>query len=77
MGFADLGKDQVRGRYAYGQFDDMDPKSVDYYLRGLSDSRYAELLKMNEEIIAFETQVSIELAKMRDRYQHPFKTPEF
>ena len=55
----------------------MDPKSVDHYLRGLSDSRYAELLKMNEEIIAFETQVGIELAKMRDRYQHPFKTPEF
>ena len=76
MGFADLGKDQVRGRYAYGQFDDMDPKSVDHFLRGLSDSRYAELLKMNKEIIKFETQVSIELAKMRDRYQHPFKTPE-
>ena len=69
------------GRPVYGLFDDFDPKSVDYYMRGLSDSRYAALLKMTEEVRKFDSAVSVELAKMRDRYaQGPakgFESPKF
>lgn len=69
------------GRPVYGLFDDFDPKSVDYYMRGLSDNRYAALLKMTAEIMKFDGAVSVELAKMRDRYSQAmskgFESPKF